>query len=457
VTRRLKGWFLSAFLAFGCLNAAEPGPDTDVASPETRSTAESFKNGDVVCFVGDSITRGGWFHSNVFLFYTTRFPQLKLRTFNCGRSGDRAAGALDRFSWDVLPHKPNVAVVVFGMNDVNVGGPQDEPLSQLEKLVTALHDSGCRVTQVTPTLYDESASLDAPLKPGKDASLATYSAGVRDMAARLEHGWVDVNGAMQRITDEKRKSDPTFTLIGPDRIHPGEVGHLVMAHTFLTAQGMPHDVARIVLDAKTASVVEQVNCEVGSIEAGDGDITFACTEYALPFVPTEAARPALELVPFMEDLNREMLVVRNLTKGSYELQIDDRPVGNFTGDQLAAGIDLAGNPETPQYRQSLEVTTANARRHEIESGPLRGVAYVRSMLLKAGIDPLDQAASERHLRELIEARKDRQNDFGKRMAEGYLGGWKDDVEKYRAEIDLLIESMRAKSQPVPRRWRVAKK
>lgn len=58
---------------------------------------EVFKDGETVCFLGDSITHGGRFHSFVYDYYLTRFPERTIRFVNAGVSGDSAGGALGRF------------------------------------------------------------------------------------------------------------------------------------------------------------------------------------------------------------------------------------------------------------------------------------------------------------------------------------------------------------------------
>ena len=56
-----------------------------------------FKDGDTICFLGDSITHGGQYHEFLQLFYATRYPELNLSFHNCGISGDNATGMIERF------------------------------------------------------------------------------------------------------------------------------------------------------------------------------------------------------------------------------------------------------------------------------------------------------------------------------------------------------------------------
>lgn len=83
--------------------------------------AEPFKDGETVCFIGDSITHGGPYHAFIRAYYLTRFPDQTIQFVNAGTSGETAGGGAARFDEDVLPYRPTSAVVMFGMNDVNRG------------------------------------------------------------------------------------------------------------------------------------------------------------------------------------------------------------------------------------------------------------------------------------------------------------------------------------------------
>lgn len=83
--------------------------------------AEVFKDGETVCFLGDSISHGGRFHGFIYDYYLTRFPGRTIRFVNAGISGDSAGGAWGRLEEDVLAKKATSVVVMFGMNDVGRG------------------------------------------------------------------------------------------------------------------------------------------------------------------------------------------------------------------------------------------------------------------------------------------------------------------------------------------------
>ena len=110
------------------------------------------------------------------------------------------------------------------------------------------------------------------------------------------------------------------------------------------------------LDARAGKASAPANCTIRDVRVGPDGVNFVCAEQALPLVVPAEAKPALALVPFMRELNEERLRVSGLAAGNYELRIDDEPVGEFSAAALAAGVDLAENERTPQYRQSAAAT-----------------------------------------------------------------------------------------------------
>ncbi|MDZ4851518.1 MAG: hypothetical protein SGI77_19685 [Pirellulaceae bacterium] len=126
----------------------------------------------------------------------------------------------------------------------------------------------------------------------------------------------------------------------------------------------------------------------------------------------------------------------------------------FVGDSitrggwfLAEGVNLAGNLKTPQYQQSLKITKANQRWHDIESVAPRGVALVHGALRKAKIDPNDKTAAAMFLNEFIAAHQDEKGNFGKTMYARYLSTWGRDEQKNLALIESLIVTIRETAAP----------
>ena len=365
-----------------------------------------------VCVIGDSITHGGAYHANVFLFYATRFPHRELHMFNCGISGDTAAGVIRRLDWDVLSHKPSAATVLLGMNDAGskhylrddekskeARQPAIEKYAaNLTNLVEELRKAKVRVTLLTPTIYEQNADTGTPNWLGYNDALRLCGEEVKKVAKQFDLPVIDVHSAMNAVNEAAQRDDPKFTLVGRDRVHPGSLGHMVIAYVMLMAQEMPSLVSKTVVAADSSKVTEQVNAKVTQLKISPTELSFDCLESALPFPLPAGAQGVLKLVPFQKNLNQELLKVTGLADGKYTLTIDDQTVGQFDAAELAFGINLADNTKTPQYQQALVVESLNAKRHKLESIRLRGIAATEVFLRNSGKMNDPQAVSEMVLR-----------------------------------------------------------
>ena len=337
-------------------------------------TATPFQAGDRWCALGDSITHGGKYQHLIYLFYATRFPDRTIDIFNCGISGDSASGALRRLDDDVLSHKPTVVTIMLGMNDVSrnlyePGAPSPEVEKKREQALTShaqnmkqlaekLTAAGARLIFMTPTPFDDTSTMEKPNLPGVNGALGISADNARMLAKTFGGGLVDFHKPMTELNLAQQKLDPRSTLIGPDRVHPQDAGHLVMTYLFLKAQGISPVVSTHAEDA-----------------AGKRDVAFSYTEAALPFPVPAASAAALKLVPFMEGLNQEQLKVTGLPAGTYKLSIDDQPVASFEAAQFATGINLATVTTTPQYQQAMAAAKINDQRSDVVRR-LRTIDYV---------------------------------------------------------------------------------
>jgi len=422
--------------------------------------ADLFKDGETVCFFGDSITHGGRFHSYVYDYYLTRFPDRTVRFVNAGVSGDSAGGAQGRLADDVVANKPTAVVVMFGMNDVGRGNYVAEPNEQqrtaqrqaleryranMGRLAARLRAEAGepRLLFVTPSPFDQTGVNDRNNnQPGCNDGLARCAEIVRELAAQNKGTVVDFHAPMTAFNLERQRSDPAFTIIGPDRVHPGAPGHLMMAWLFLKAQGAPALVANVEIDAAAGRVAASENATVTGLEKRDGGCSFTVLEQALPFPVDPAARPLLAWVPIERELNQEVLTVRGLAPGQYELRIDGAAVGQFDAEALAKGVNLAFNDATPQARQARAVAQLNEARRSTET-VLRNHAAVRWFLRHRKVDPDDLAA----VRIYAETKMGKTGYYESKVPE-YLKAWERRGEVIEKVADLDRQA-RAARKPVP--------
>lgn len=446
----------------GVLPLAVLGTLARPASPESPW----FPAGTRWVALGDSITQGGSYHQQVESFLATHYPDRELTVLNAGISGDTAAGALGRLDWDVFPRSPTLVTVMFGMNDVArylyaAEPPDPRNLAQraakldaweksVREIVRLLEASGARVVLCAPSPFDETVQSATANNPGVNGALAECARRLPLIAHDTGAAWVDFHSPMAAINVTLQRKDPSDTVVGPGRVHPGSEGHLVMAYLLLRAAGASGEVATLSVDANALTTSGSNRCTLSGVRRENAGLAFTAREEGLPsWVPPEARR-ALTWVPWRQELDREVLTVQGLT-GRFELRIDDQMVGTFSGAELAAGVNLAELPDTPQLRQSRQVHEA-LRRRWAAAAKLRRIAYCEYRAWTDEPRPVDPARMPEKIARWLDRLK---ADASFRYVEGESRLY---VENKREQSDLeraLVEGTRLARQaatPVARRF-----
>lgn len=434
-------------------------------------TVKPFKEGERAVFLGNSITDGGHYHSYIWLYYMTRFPDMPIRVFNGGIGGDTAYDMNKRLDGDIFAMKPSVLMVTFGMNDsgyfeYNGDKPKEfgeqkyqesiKNYQQMEKRFKDLPDT--RIVMVGTSPYDETVQLkeNTPFKT-KNETIKRLVEYQKESAAKNNWEFTDLNAPMTAINQQYQQKDPTFTLCGSDRIHPDNNGHMVMAYLFLKAQGMVgKKVADISIDAKAGKAIFTENCLISNVKKNGRVLSFDYLANSLPYPLDTIARgwnmkfpqsDIKQIIPsFMSEMNMEQLSVSGL-KGQYQLLIDDEPIAVFTAESLARGINLAECVNTPQYQQALTIMALNEERWEIERR-FRDYAWLQyNFFLKHGLLNVNNQKAVKILSE-------------KGMSDGWVRSkadlygkmiHKDVRDAYWAEIKLLTDRIYEINKPVMHR------
>ena len=316
---------------------------------------------------------------------------------------------------------------------------------------------------MTPGLYDE--TLVHPEAPpairGLQATLLECGAVVCALAAEFAVPVIDWTRQLMDWNAQLQKDDPSATLIGIDRVHPGELGSFVMAYEFLKAQDAPREVSRIVVDASTGQAREQMGCNLSHIIKGTDAVAFVCEERSLPFPIPETCRPALAFLPFIDRFNLELLRVEGLRSGFYQVRIDGIPIRVFSAEQLQAGVNLALEPSTPQYRQAQAVEELVARRSHIERTHLRCIAEMEWAFLRE-VDQADRSSAA--LKAILDSQirkfkadhgmDDNWLEFMAGQSRRYIES-KPHERTYQAEVDVLMEQIDRANKPMPHHFEIA--
>lgn len=382
-----------------------------------------FQEKDRIVFVGNSITCGGHYHSYIWLYYMTRFPDRRIDIFNEGIGGDVARQIGQRLD-KVFEHRPTVVTLTFGMNDTGyMDFTRPENLETGRKNV----ETSCREYEAIEKVYrqhpdvrkiligsspyDETTRFNPVPFPGKNKLIQDIADFLRERAGSNRWEYVDFNRPMTAIHLREQSSDSTFTLCGGDRVHPTADGHLVMAYLFLKAQGLAgRPVADVEIDAASPAVVRSDNCEISELAVAPDRVSFTYLARSLPY-PIDTTRydreghtqaDALDVIPFMEEMNNEGLTVKGLSDGYYLLKIGDATIARLTAGELRRGVNLAAYPHTPQNLQAGEIRRLNEQRWFMER-EMREYYWMEYNLMRD--HGLLWASNEKAVETLLEHRK----------------------------------------------------
>lgn len=436
-----------------------------------------FQKGDRVVFLGNSITEGGHYHSYIWLYYVTRFPESRIHVYSAGTGGDSSWDMLERLEEDVYGKEPTVVVASFGMNDSGYAEYLRDDVgefvsSQLLRIDTTfqkmqgvmLAHKDTKMILVSSPPYDE-MWVNNKNKPfsGKNAVISRIVEMQKKAASKNGWTFVDLFSSIMTINRRQQAKDPTFTLTQGDRVHPDNHGNMLMAYFFLKSQGLSgKPIAHVCIDAATQKVLKRENCYVSALKKNaENSLSFNYLAKSLPYPLDTVPRgwgkkysqfEASKYVPIIENLNQEILQVKELQSGSYALKIDGYPIATFDADTLEKGVNMAVLCNTPQYQQAVKVMHLNEERWNIEKR-FREYAWTefrilkrKGMLFQDNIVAMDTLRTSVHENVFLVGHLD---NFSKMMYPEIRKAWKD-------EIDLLVNRMYELAQPVKHRIELVK-
>ena len=371
-----------------------------------------LRAGDRVNFIGNSITHGGHYNNYITRYYLTRYPSMKVDFFNLGIAGDTADGLIRRMDSDILANGPTVAILMIGMNDAGMTLYADTCMlsswekaaeiirryenykTNIDRVLKELRPAVRELVVFTPSIYDQTVCNETMNFKGTNDALYTFGEYLKRTVpaydARIVDMWRetnDVNRAMQL-------DDPTRTVISSDRVHPLQLGGYVMAYRFLQDVGESAYVSDVRIDGRKNVILKSYNAEVSRLVRKNGVIEFDVLEKPLPYPMDSLIADANRYIHFNEELNREMLTINSLPEGEYLLTIDSIPVGRYSSEELHAGVNLALNTVTPQYKQATQVAARCAAFWQ-QYNDYRLLAMVDYLLLQ---DLSETASAEERVR-----------------------------------------------------------
>lgn len=202
-----------------------------------------FQEKDVICFLGDSMTAGGYWMAEA---YQEIRKKVKVKCYNCGVSGGTAYRAEGYLYSRCLAYNPDWVVVMFGINDIDII-PYDPEYTlpdkqaridtamerykrSYENLITKIQEFGAKVIVGIPIPYDEVSSNETPnVMCQRGLDIATAYA--MELAERYHCPVVNFDKVFRPLY-------PNADVIRADRVHPTEYGYHMMAQIFLKETGV---------------------------------------------------------------------------------------------------------------------------------------------------------------------------------------------------------------------------
>ena len=386
----------------------------------TMASAQSFalKDGETVVFYGDSITAQRLYTRAVEEFVLTRYPKMHIRFVNAGVPGDSTTGGYagtmaERVTRDVEPFEPGMVTVMLGMNDGGWGYGSPDQIensfkAQYDALLRAIRKAapGAALTLITSTPYDE--VTHGTEFPGYSKMIGRLAADVSGIADQWHQPggpqtlFADFHRPMVDALERARSHNPQLApLLIPDRIHPGETGHWIMAAALMKVWRVEPLVSRVDLRATDAALTGSERTAVSDLKKSSSGLEWTQLDEALP-LPLDfnnAMTTLLLQISDIGDIDRQMLRVDGLAPGNYDLKIDGKPIASFSSAELQNGVNLA-LLKTPMLEQSREIASKEEERAEFDraqfalSSNVKRIATtgIAGSTLRAAQDDLDAEA-----------------------------------------------------------------
>lgn len=361
-----------------------------------------IRDGDTVAIIGDSITQARKYSVLIETYFLACQPAGSVESMVHGWSGERAAGLAPRIANDVLRFKPNVATTSYGMNDGRYTAFNETHAAtfrdQTRSYVQQLKDAGTRVVVIgSPGCVDPGVFTRTEPPSVYNDTLQRFGQIVQAIAEEEGVLFADIHTPMlDAMRQAKSRFGDDYRFVGNDGFHPQWAGHFVMAYAYLKTLVGDHEIGRVTLNYSTGHT--QTTDGQAVITSEPGKVELESTRYPFCFFgddrDPDGIRTAAEYTGFNDKLNRFILVVNDAparSRVTWGTQSKD-----FTGEELAAGINLAaefldGNPFEPAF---MELLTAVRSKQTYEIHMIKAyitkLPIIRDRLLPDNPDAVEQ-------------------------------------------------------------------
>ncbi len=171
--------------------------------------------------------------------------------YNCGVAGDTAGNALTHMEDSLLFYEPTDVVIAFGMNDSGYflwDGREvsedvvrerrertDRYIENIKELAQKLQQQNIRVSFCTPTPVDEFTDGKEPVYYGVSSVLREMGERLKLLSREFGGNVIDFHSHYHNMLKLAYKEGKAINM--PDRIHPNDIGAVLLSQVFLKEQG----------------------------------------------------------------------------------------------------------------------------------------------------------------------------------------------------------------------------
>jgi acyl-CoA thioesterase I len=240
---RVSMWLTAALLGLAAVTAGcgaaptSPTPgDPPVTTPPEQPppppppTPPTLRYTKIVAF-GDSMTEGVTASLSFLLLLDpsqaypsklqgkllARYTAQAITVWNEGKAGEWAATGVSRLPGVVTAHRPEIVILMEGVNDLNNGARLTTTVNWMEEMVKT-----CTYQGIAVMLAGIPPQVPGGLRAGSADRVTPYNERLRAMALAKGAEFVDIEAAF----------GGDLSLISSDGLHPNAAGYERMAQTF---------------------------------------------------------------------------------------------------------------------------------------------------------------------------------------------------------------------------------
>lgn len=382
-----------------------------------------YEDGDVVGFIGDSITHVTYSSQGyvelVEQYYLSRFPEREIEFRNLGDDGYKATDFLNIFDLDPALHGLSKAVIMLGTNEAILKISPEEYIGNMERLVGRLLEDGLEAEDIlilSPPICDQDCSLNFDRNGNRrwtyEGRLLEYMEQLEGKTAEWGVYYIDLHTPMAEITRQMQEEDPGNTLTR-DCIHPNGTGHRLLAYYILEAQGLAGEPLSEIAVSREGEL-QALRNQVTDFYRGERGLCWTLQPETLPAAGAEDVTEFQSFFEAGKTLYGKTLSVEGLGEETvYRVLMEEAQLGSFTGKELAESIDLAGLETHPSHEAMEEIGALSRKRH-------KAVASHRNMW----VDVMMQRAS-----------------FTQEQAEERYEKWRAEDEQLRNEMRAIVDEL----------------